>query len=82
MFFICKKTNLHFRQLNQAVFKLLKNVELNKAAGMDNISGRFLKDGADILAIPVTQICSLSIKLSQFPNNCKLAKFKLIQKRF
>ena len=43
---------------------------------MDNISGRFLKDGADILAIPATQICNLSIKLSHFPNNCKLAKLK------
>ena len=41
---------------------------------MDNISGRFLKYRADILAISVTQICNLSIKLFHFPNNCKLAK--------
>ena len=60
----------------------MKNVEVNKAAGMDNISGRFLKDGADdILAIPVTQIFNLSIKLSHFPNNCKLAKPKPFYKK-
>ena len=66
---------------SSSVLKLLKNVEVNKAAGMDNISGRFLKDGADILAIPVTQICNLSIKLSHFPNNCKLAKLKPLYKK-
>ena len=27
---------------------LLKNYHSNKAAGIDNLSGRFLKDGADI----------------------------------
>ena len=41
-----------------------------------NISGRFLKDGVDILAIPVTQISNLTIKLSHFLNKCKLAKLK------
>ena len=63
------------------VLKLLKNVKVNEAADMGNISGRFLKDGADITAIPVTQICNLSIKLSHFPNNCKLAKLKPLYKK-
>ena len=66
---------------SNSVLKLLKNVEVNKAAGIDNISGRFLKDGADILAIPVTQICNLSIKLSHFPHDCKLAKLKPLYKK-
>ena len=59
----------------------MKNVKVNKAAGIDNISGRFLKDGVNILAIPVTQICNLSIKLSHFPHDCKLAKLKPINKK-
>ena len=59
----------------------MKNVEVNKVASIDNISGRFLKDGADILAIPVTQICNLSIKLSHFPHDCKLAKLKPLYKK-
>ena len=27
-----------------------------KAAGIDNVSGRFLKDGADVLGIPITDL--------------------------
>ena len=49
-------------------------MEPNKAAGIDNISGKFLKDGAEILAKPISQICNLSIKKSQFPSQCKIAK--------
>ena len=30
--------------------------DINKATGIDNLSGTFLKDGADIFTMPVTQI--------------------------
>ena len=50
---------------------LLKNCDINKAARIDYLSGRFLKDGADILTMPITQICNLSIKFSHFPKDCK-----------
>ena len=53
----------------------------NKAAGLDNRSGKFLKDGATILAKPLSQICNLSIKYSTFPNDCKIAKLKPLFKR-
>ena len=53
----------------------------NKAAGLDNLSGKFLKDGATILAKPLPQICNLSIKYSTFPNDCKIAKLKPLFKR-
>ena len=33
------------------------------------------------MAIPVTQICNLSIKLSHFPHDCKLAKLKPLYKK-
>ena len=42
----------------------------------DNLFGKFLKDDADILARPISQLCNLSIKLSLFPRSCKIAKFK------
>ena len=35
--------------------KLLKNIDISKAAGVDNLPGRFLKDGAVILAKPNMQ---------------------------
>ena len=53
----------------------------NKAAGLDNLSGKFLKDGATILAKTLSQICNLSIKYSTFPNDCKIAKLKPLFKR-
>ena len=36
----------------------------NKTAGLDNLSGKFLKDGATVLAKPISRICNLSIKYS------------------
>ena len=46
---------------------LLKNCDTNKAAETDDLSDRFLKDGADILTIPITQIGNLFIKFFHFP---------------
>ena len=62
------------------VLKLLKNIDISKAAGVDNLPERFLKDGAVILAKPVTKIRNLSIKSKLFPDPCKLAKLKPIFK--
>ena len=64
-----------------SVLKILKNIDENKAAGIDNLSGKFLKDGATILAKPIFQICNLSIKYSIFPNDCKTAILKPLFKR-
>ena len=64
-----------------SVLKILKNMDENKAAGVDNLSGKFLKDEATILAKPLSQICNLSIKYSKFPNDCKIAKLKPLFKR-
>ena len=48
---------------------------------MDNLSGRFLKDGAKVLAKPITDICNLSITSGRFSDSCKLAKLKPIYKK-
>ena len=63
------------------VLKLLKNMDTDKAPGLDNLSARFLKDGANVLAKPITQMCSLSIKFSIFPINCQIAKLKPLFKK-
>ena len=47
-----------------------------EAADIDNLSGKFLKDCADILERSISQLCNLSIKLDSFPRNCKIAKVK------
>ena len=48
---------------------------------MDNIAGKFLKDGATVLARPITELCNLSILLSTFPDGCKQAKLKPLFKK-
>ena len=54
--------------------KLLCCLDVSKAPGIDEIPSRFLKDGAEILAKPISDIINLSIKLSNFPDKCKIAK--------
>ena len=63
------------------LFNILKNVEVTKAAGIHRISGKILKDGAQILAKPISELCSLSMTLGSFPNACKIAKVKALFKK-
>ena len=54
------------------LFKLFKNVEVTKAARTDQISGKFFKDRARILAKPISELCNRSMTLGCFPNACKV----------
>ena len=45
----------------EKVLKIMTNIESSKAAGVDKLSGRFLKDGANILAKPISALCNLSV---------------------
>ena len=60
----------------ETVLKHLQDLDENKAQGLDNQSRKFLKDGATVLAKPISQICNLSIKYSIFPPDCKKANLK------
>ena len=63
------------------ILNILKNTNVSKAAGSDNLSGCFLKDGAEVLAKPITDLCNLSITSGKFPDSCKIAKLKPIYKK-
>ena len=63
------------------LFNVLKNVEVTKAAGIDQISGKFLKDGARVLPKPISKLCNLSMALGSFPDACKIAKVKPLFKK-
>ena len=52
------------------------NIDISKAAGIDKLSGKFLKDGAEILAKPQSEITSRT-----FPNVCKVENLKPIFKK-
>ena len=74
--FNISENKLSFERVSrESVLKTLKNLYTNKASDMDNI-GKFLKDGAKILTVPISQICNLSISRSTFPDACKMAKLK------
>ena len=74
--FYLNNNKLTFQKIQtKTILDLLKKYDINKAPD------RFLKDGADMLSIRITEICNISIKLSHFPKNCKLAKLKPLYKK-
>ena len=60
--------------------KILLSLNTSKAVGMDQIPAQFLRDGAEVFPLPLGNI-KLSIKLSTLPEECKIAKLKLIFKK-
>ena len=71
----------HSETSPEKILSILKGLNPSKAAGIDNLSGKFLKDGAHVLARPISQLCNLSIKLNSFPRSCKIAKVKPLFKK-
>ena len=61
--------------------KILRSTTIRKASGIDDLSGRFLKDGSRVLSKPISELCNLSIKLGSFPDFCKIAKLKTLFKK-
>ena len=68
-------------KLPTTILKLLKQLNPAKSAGIDNLTGKFLKEGAPVLASPITDLVNLSISLSLFPDDCKIAKLKPLYKK-
>ena len=48
---------------------------------MGQIPAKFLRDGAEVLALPLKNIIYLSIKLSTLPEECKIGKLKSVFKK-
>ena len=54
---------------------------MTATAGIDNLSSKLLKDAADMLVRPISQLCNLFIKLNSFPRSCEIAKVKPLFKK-
>ena len=73
-----KKLNLRGKNFSFApvapatILKLLRQLNPAKSAGIDNLTGKFLKEGAPVLASPITDLVNLSISLSLFQMIVKL----------
>ena len=65
----------------ETLLKLLQDLYENKAVSFDNLSAKFLKDGATVLTKRISQICKFSIKYSIFPSGFKIAKLKPLFKK-
>ena len=71
----------HFIHNDAFHLKYTTGTKVCKAAGIDDLSGRFLKDGSRVLSKPISELCNLSIKLGSFPDACKIAKLKPLFKK-
>ena len=75
----------HNFELCNATLEIIKNtlacLDLSKAPGLDGISSKFLKDGIEVLALPLYNLVHLSRKQSLFPDECKIAKLKPLFKK-
>ena len=53
-----------------SILTILKTTQVSKAAGIDNLSGCFLKDGAKVLSKPINDLIS-KLFLKRFPTPAK-----------
>ena len=56
------------------VFEQLSGLKLGKSTGLDGISARFLRDGAEVLATPLCHIVNLSLTSEVVPSGMKDAR--------
>ena len=74
--------NFEFSNVSEEdVKKILLYLDTSKAARMDQIPAKFLRDSAEVLALHWGNIVNLPIKLSTFPGECKFVKLKSIFKK-
>ena len=77
-------TNVKFKLFKLQTFwdvswkniNVLKDLNPSKALGTKSLGGKFLKDGADILARLISEPCNLFIKVSFFARSFKIPKAK------
>ena len=62
------------------VKKLLKEIDIKKAVGVDKIPTKLIKIGADIIAEPLTQAINCCLGQGIFPGNAKVASVVLLDK--
>ena len=67
--------------LGFCIFVKSTSLNTSKAAGIDQILATFLREGAELLALPLGNIINLSKKPPTFIEECKIAKLKSIFKK-
>ena len=60
---------------------MLKGLSPRKATGLDDLPARFIRDGAEGIAYPISNIFNLSLKKSAVPDEMKTARVILLYKK-
>ena len=79
-----EKSCHNFEQCNatlETIKTILACLDSSKVPGLDGISSKFLKDGPEVLPLPLCDLVNLSIKQSLFPDQCNIAKLKPLFKK-
>ena len=63
------------------VENMLRSLDISTSAGEDKISGKFLRDAAEVISSPLTYIMNLSLKSATVPDDFKLARVLPIYKK-
>lgn len=63
------------------VLSILCKLNSSKATGLDQLSPRFVKDGAALIVSPLTHILNLSFKSGELPDDIKAARVTPIHKK-
>ena len=64
-----------------SIITMLKAIQVLKVAGIDNLSRRFLKNGAKVLPKYISDLYNLAIISEKFTDICKVAKLKPLYKK-
>ena len=76
---VCSNTyiKLNFKTISEdVVYKEPCGINASKSTGLDEIPGRFIKDGATLLKKPITSIINQSIMSGIVPTSMKQARVK------
>ena len=77
-----QENNFEFTKIDRSeISKILLNINNSKSPGFDSIPGRLLKDGTEVISAHISDIFNLSVMLSKFPKQCKIALIKPIFKK-
>ena len=60
---------------------MLRSLGISKSAREDEISGKFLRDAAEVISSPMTYIMNLSLKRATVPDDFNLARATHIQNK-
>ena len=77
---LCKNFDL-CNAILETIKKILTCQDASRAPSLDGISSKFLKDGAEVLALPLCNLVNLSRKQSLLPDQGKIAKLKPLFKK-